>query len=252
MKRYAILMAAAVMAAAGTTWAQNAHPAATPDQAPKAAPVVVPPGGPGVTPGANQPKPAPTVVPPGGELVSPDAANAVDTEDLIKKLTGQAKDDADPEKLLDEMMEKMTASAQRLHDKDPGALTQETQRRIVMNLDSLIELVRQQQQQQQQQPGKPKPGEEKQKNDPGKPQPSNQEGGNNAAQQEAMRSGNAKEFQGNGTNMTERGKEWRNLPDRDRDLIANSAKEDALPTYKEIVQRYYQALAEVGKTGTDK
>jgi hypothetical protein len=41
--------------------------------------------------------------------------------------------------------------------------------------------------------------------------------------------------------------EWGNLPAKDRDLVSNGANEQYLPSYKEMIDRYYQALAEIGK-----
>jgi hypothetical protein len=181
--------------------------------------------------------------------INPDAAKAVDDQDLTAKLTGQQPDAQGPEKMLDEVVQRMDDSAQRLKGSDPGAVTQETQRRIVMNLDSLIELVQQQQQQQQQSSSQSKgQGQQRQQNQQGNPgQGPHQDGGNSAAQQSSIPGGGVQDAQSNGQDITERGKEWGNLPERDRDLIVNGAKEEPLPAYRDAVQRYYKALADINK-----
>ena len=119
-----------------------------------------------------------------------------------------------------------------------------------MNLDSLIQFVREQQSKPEPGQGKPDPGQKKPPQ-PGEKQPGNNEGGTDAAQESTLqRIRHA--FQSNSQDMNEKGREWGNLPGRDRDLIANSVKEASLPAYREMVDRYYQALAEIGKTTREK
>ena len=60
----------------------------------------------------------------------------MDDSDLTKKLTGETPAADGPAQKLDEVVQRMDESALRLKDQDPGAVTQETQRRIVTNLDT--------------------------------------------------------------------------------------------------------------------
>ena len=41
--------------------------------------------------------------------------------------------------------------------------------------------------------------------------------------------------------------EFGDLPARDRDLVAHGANEEYLSSYRDMIDRYYQALAELGK-----
>ena len=57
--------------------------------------------------------------------------------------------------------------------------------------------------------------------------------------------------QSNGQDIREKGQEWGNLPERDRDLVANGSKEAPLPAYLTAVQRYYKALADLNRASRD-
>ena len=111
MKNYAILLAAAVILAAGTAWAQDS--AAAPKAGAAAGPVIggneTPAKSDAKTDAKTDAKDGATAkeTPAGGDLVSPDATNALDTEDLIKKLTGQETDNAGPEKALGDMLDQI-------------------------------------------------------------------------------------------------------------------------------------------------
>jgi len=185
------------------------------------------------------------------DMVSPSAAKAVDDTDLVNKLTGAADDKQDPNEKMKEMVDRMGQSQSRLsNDKDPGAITQETQKRIITDLDVMIEYARKQQQQgkSSQKPGQQKPGDKRQQSS-GQQQGQHQEGGNQAATDSSLPRGPISAAQSNGEDMHQKGpQEWGGLPPRDRDLISNGANEQYLPSYKEMIDRYYQALAEIGKT----
>jgi hypothetical protein len=175
----------------------------------------------------------------------------VDDDELLNQLMQPgAKPDADAvAKRLHDMVNRMEDSAKRLTNKDPGEVTQETQRRIVSDLDVMIELAKQQQQQssssssQQQQPG--------QARQPGQPQGGQQgpkgEGGTTAAQRESLPGGGyADPAKGDMRNYDPA--TWGGLPPRDRDQVSHGANEEYLTSYKDMIDRYYQALAEMGKT----
>jgi hypothetical protein len=185
--------------------------------------------------------------------VSPSAAKTVDDNDLIKQLTtpgAQAKDTgANPTQELKDVLDRMVDSQTRLTDKDPGAVTQESQRRIVTDLDTVIEYVRKQQQQSQSNPKSNSRPADKRQQSQGQKQGNQQQPGNHAAQDSRLTTGNVEAPQSNGESLRQKGPaEWGNLPPKDRDLISNGVNEQYLPAYKDMIDRYYQALAEVGKT----
>jgi hypothetical protein len=184
------------------------------------------------------------------DMVSPSAAKAVDDMDLVNKLTGADNDKQSPDDKMKEMVDRMGQSQSRLsNDKDPGAITQETQKRIITDLDVMIEYARKQQQSgKSNSDSKQQPGEKRQTSS-GQQQGPHQEGGNQAATDSSLPRGPISSAQSNGEDMHQKGpQEWGGLPPRDRDLISNGANEQYLPSYKEMIDRYYQALAEIGKT----
>jgi hypothetical protein len=202
----------------------------------------------------EEPKPAPAVKSPqprAPEIVSPEAAKRVDDLDLIRELTDPGSDQPNPQKVEERvkaMLARMSDSAELLRGKkDPGDLTQETQRRIVMDLDVMIQLAQQQQQnsssnsQQPQQPGQQRqPGQQ-----PGQQQPGQQQGGSTAATDDETKPGQSAAHTGDMRNRD--AENWGGLPPRDRDEISHGANEEYLPAYRAMIDRYYQALAEMGR-----
>jgi hypothetical protein len=208
-------------------------------------------------PNAPDAKPAPATnlpaTPPAPAPINPSAAKAVDDDDLIKQLTNPNAAPKDtgpnPTQELKEVLDRMADSQTRLTGKDPGAVTQESQRRIVTDLDTVIEYVRKQEQQpQSNSKSKPQPGDKRQQSQ-GQKQGNQQQPGNHAAQDSQLTNGTVEAPQSNGESLRNKGpSEWGNLPPKDRDLISNGVNEQYLPAYKDMIDRYYQALAEVGKT----
>ncbi|HVX83854.1 MAG TPA: hypothetical protein VH253_03480 [Phycisphaerae bacterium] len=206
--------------------------------------------------GPDTPAPAPAAKPDAGPpvaptLVDPDAAKVVDDMDLLKKLTAGStaqQNDTGAAEQLQDMVTRMGESRQRLADKDPGAVTQETQRRIVVDLDALIEIARKQcnstSQSQSQSQG------QSQQRQASKNQ--SHEGGSTAARDENLRGGGAQAAESNGTDIHQKNADtWGNLPARDRDMIAHGSNEQYLPEYRQLIDRYYQALAEIGRSTRD-
>lgn len=185
------------------------------------------------------------------DLVSPEAAQKIDEEDLIKKLTGddnKAKQSAEAK--LQEVVDRMGSAGKRLQERDPGDLTQETQRRIVVDLDTLIDLAKKMQQQQQQSSGKSQGKPEKQESQGQKSgkQPGENQGGSEAAQESVLRDGSGAAQPGQ--EMREKGAEgWGNLPPRDRELVTQAQQEGFLPSYKAAIEKYYEELARLSRTG---
>ncbi len=203
--------------------------------------------GPGAPVAPSPPQKAPDGPAPGPALVDPDAARVVDDMDLLKKLTGGAADEQKNQtgaaQQLQDMVSRMGESEQRLGKSDPGTVTQETQRRIVVDLDALIEIARKQSSSkgQSKQPGQ---GQQRQQTQTGRGQ-----GGATAATSEQLRDGGYDPAASNGQDMHQKSPaEWGNLPDRDRDLLAHGSNEQYLPAYKALIDRYYQALAEMGRS----
>jgi len=155
---------------------------------------------------------------------------------------------------LQQALSHMQASAQLLAQDDPGKITQDHQQKVVQGLDELIALARQQQQSSSSSSGqsKPQPGQKLQKNQPGSAAQGSKHGeqGTTAAQQSSLPGGSPDAAQPN--NIHEKAEEWGNLPPRERDLIVHGSKEHALPSYQDLVNKYYQALAELGRSDQEK
>ncbi len=94
--------------------------------------------------------------PSSADPADPSAAKTLDDADLVKKLTNSGPDaksgGQDPAAVLQQMLDRMGQSQARLADKDVSILTQETQRRIITDLDVAIEYARKKQQQSQSKP----------------------------------------------------------------------------------------------------
>ena len=97
-----------------------------------------------------------------------------------------------------------------------------------------------------------KPGEQKQETQTEKTEQQQQENGNQAAQKSEMRGGNSATPGSNLQDMHEGRLGWGDLPAKDREAVANGAKEKFLPEYKEMIERYYEALAELGKSAKER
>jgi hypothetical protein len=249
-----ILAAATALSARGQSLLDQqlgpapATPAADkPADTPKPAPAATPP------PKADSPAPSTAAPGPrvgGTDIISPDAVKKVDDQDLIHKLTqtGDAAQQDGVKEQLAEMLSRMSQSEKRLTDKDPGPVTQETQRRIVADLDTLIELARQQQQSSSSQSNSKdqQKGQERsysQGQNPGQ----NQQGGSTAATESTLPRGASATPDGNPDIRSRGAAEFGDLPARDRDLVAHGANEEYLSSYRDMIDRYYQALAELGK-----
>ncbi len=235
-----------------TTPSAPTSPAAQPEATPAASkdtpPVPQPdaPKDPAAQSGATSAPPLPPVG--GSDIVSPDAVKKVDDADLINKLTRTEDAPQGPPiaQQMSDMIDRMGESEKRLTGKDAGDVTQETQRRILTDLDVLIEYARQQQQQ-----GGPS-------KDPSKSQQQGQQrtysqgqqnqGGTQAANSSFLPGGNAATPSLNDDIHSRGPNEWGGLRPRERDLISHGANEEYLSAYRDMIDRYYQALAELGKS----
>jgi hypothetical protein len=152
--------------------------------------------------------------------------------------------------------DRMGRSRQRLAlDNDPGKVTQDIQKRIVLDLDNLIKLA----QQQQQQGGKPQPGQGQPGQKPGQPQPG-QEGQQNAKGEQGQQPGqpetggeqaaNDSSMPGQGGSqqdlsreLTEKLTEWGGITQRDRGAVMEGKGETTAEKYQKYVEDYYRELA---------
>ena len=205
------------------------------------------PGNPPATlpgPAAKPDRPQPGAT----DLVSSGAAKKVDDDELLNQLLqpGAKPDPSDVAKRLHTMVERMQQTAQLLTDKDPGEVTQETQRRIVADLDVMIELARQQQQSNSSSsPSQPQDGQPR---IPGPPQGGQTgEGGTVAATHDPLTRGGYSDPV-TGDMRSHDPANWAQLPPRDRSEVSLGANEKYLTSYRDLIDRYYQALAEMGRS----
>jgi hypothetical protein len=180
------------------------------------------------------------------DITSPDAVKRVDDADLINKLTktDDAKANANEVAVkMKDMLDRMGQSENRLTQKDAGEDTQETQRRILTDLDVLIEYARLQQQSGQGQSQQQQQGQGRQYSQGnGKSQ-----GGSTAAGSSFLPQNNQDPARPGEDIRSKGSQEWGTLRPRERDLISHGANEEYLSSYKDMIERYYQALAELGK-----
>jgi len=262
MKKISAMLAATLIAAAlaGTASAQSLL-----DQQLGGEKAALPAGvspTPATNPADPKPEAKPDVKPAnGGDISSPDAVKKIDDEDLTNKLL-HPDEKPDPDKFKQQMkeaLERMDQVENLLTDKkDPGALTQETERRIIVDLDAMIEMAKQMN------PppgnGKPQPGDDdpdsgqKKKpssgNQAGQPMPGQQNTGGNTAALKDQLPGNNQAAADPLQDIHEKASGWGGLRPQERDLISHGAREDYVNSYRDLINRYYNALGELGKTRT--
>ncbi len=224
-----------------------APPPAAP--APTDSPKTLPPAADSAGPPADHATdPKPAAAPGGADIISPDAVRTIDDQDLINKLTNPKQGQPPQQKPaqdMQSMLDRMGQSAKLLDNKDPGNVTQETQRRILVDLDELIAIAQQQQQSSGSSQGPPQPGQQRQSS---QAQGGMGQGGSQAATDaHPETSGDSDAAAGDMRNHDPAS--WGALPPRDRDAISHGANEEYLSAYRDLIDRYYQALAELGKSG---
>jgi len=183
------------------------------------------------------------------DIINPDAAKQLDDQDLLNKLTGQTENTTgdSPTSKMNQIAERMDQSETRLtEEKDTGLTTQEVQSRIIIDLDAMIEILKKQQhssKSQSQSP--PKEGDQRQQS---QQQQQAQQPGSQSAQESQLRGDGITQPTTSGTELREDRAQWAELPPKDRDLVANGTKEKFLPEYADMIKRYYEALADLGKS----
>lgn len=178
-------------------------------------------------------------------------AEDVDQKELDDLLLGDNKTQEKIEKDFKLVGTRMGRSRQRLAlSSDPGKVTQEIQKRILIDLDGLIDEARKNAQQQQQQAsssssqqGKPDPNQGKQPDNQGKneqasaPSKGDPENVNNNSAGAGSKPHDLRELQ-------EAASEWGALSKRERDAVIESKGEAIVDQYKKLIEDYYRALSD--------
>jgi hypothetical protein len=148
--------------------------------------------------------------------------------------------------------DRMARSRQRLAlNDDPGKITQEIQKRIMIDLDNMIKLAQAQQAQMKPGQGQPKPGQGQPQPQPGQQrgqqqvaqQPGQQRGGTTPAGQSTLNQGNTPQVDLS-QEIKEAAREWGQLHPRLREAILEGSSEKMNPKYQKLVEDYYKTLSE--------
>jgi hypothetical protein len=181
------------------------------------------------------------------------SGEAIDDRELTENLL-QGDGSPNPDAMKNDVSQvgdRMAQSHQRLAlDRDPGAVTQEIQSRILKNLDALIDMARVQEAESKQgQGGQPKPSAAQ----PGDAQNGAQAHNNNPNGQLARNNGHTPAAQSvpghdvdtSGTptaDITQSLKEWGGLSPRQRAAVIEAASEKPVQKFKQFIDEYYQAV----------
>jgi len=180
--------------------------------------------------------------------VPPDAKTEIQDQDLTRRLKDAALE-KQAESTLARALRLMNLSRDQLGNQfDPGPTTQEVQKQIINALDEAMKHARAGLS------GRPTsapstPGDRRQK---GK-RAQNQQKTADAEQPKPKAAGdpqNAKAGKGSahtgtiGGDLRETGRQWGNLPPRDREEVVQGLTEEILLKYRRLIEKYYRALAE--------
>jgi len=175
----------------------------------------------------------------------------VENQELENQLLNQKPNEDDTAKDVKLTGDRMARSRQRLAlNNDPGKITQEIQKRIVIDLDQLIENARAQQAQLK--PGsQPRPAQRGTQPQPGQGQQGqqrlangqHQEQGTTAAQQSVLTPGGSPQVDIN-QDIKEGLQEWGKLHPRDRQAVTEQSTEKVNPKYQKLVEDYFKTLSE--------
>ena len=173
----------------------------------------------------------------------------IENQEIDQDLLGGDPQAQKETKQLNRVGDRMARSRQRLAlDGDPGKVTQEIQKRIVVDISDMIKQAQQQQANSQPKPGQksgePKPGEQ-----PGQQKPGNQSQPNNAqtaAQQSTVNGGGSREAQ-LAAKINETNKEWGNISPRLRQAVIEGSNESIPAKYQKLVEDYYRGVSTGGK-----
>ena len=181
------------------------------------------------------------------------AADGMDDE-LVRKLLNRAAGQGENEEVVQRIMRLMEASRLRLGGRfDPGDQTQKIQKRILEEMDEAIKRSRQSRSRSQQQKqqrasrsgvqrrrGQRRNGQQQKKDQQGKGQQTG--AGKDAAEDEQASKGQAQSGE-KGKRAAVTARSWGNLPPRDREAVLQGIKDDVLPKFRALIDRYYKALS---------
>jgi hypothetical protein len=177
--------------------------------------------------------------------------DAVDDQELIKGLLDDNLQEDTVNKSMKLTGDRMARSRQRLAlNNDPGKVTQEIQKRIVMDMDEMIKLAQKQQMQMQQQrqrqpgdkPGQPQPGQGEGQQQAGQQGQQNNKGGLNPAQDSTLTQGNDPQVDVS-RDLKEKMAEWGGISKRDRQAVMEGANEKVFRKYEKFIDDYYREVA---------
>ena len=179
----------------------------------------------------------------------PAAQTSEDTsaEDLAKRLLdGPAADEAGD--LMSRILKSMDDVQRRLYRRfDPGPETRAVQVRIVQGLDDAIKLALQQRSKSSS--AASGSGDQRRMPDPPKRKQADTgraEGRDTPEDQAARPAGDADAPEGRRSGaFKESRRGWGHLPPREREEIIQGIAEDVVESYRELIDRYYRALAEI-------
>ncbi|MCY2954536.1 MAG: hypothetical protein NTU53_21610 [Planctomycetota bacterium] len=180
-----------------------------------------------------------------------EASNAqIENQELDEWLRGAKSSDDQAANDVKMAGQRMARSRQRLAlDNDPGKTTQKIQERIVMNLDNLIQLARQQQAQAKPGSGKGQPQQAM------KPQNNGAQEKGESQPNQSTTPANSEKLSAGGNNTADTSKdiretasEWGHLTPRDRQAVIEGTHETVIAKYKKITDDYYEAM---GKKGSE-
>jgi len=165
---------------------------------------------------------------------------------------------------------KMRDVQSRMTRTDTGRETQQVQKQILADLDSLIQAARRQQQRQrqqqqnsQQQP-QPNPQQSPQQQPSDQQKPSDQQqpsestqpspdGKRTDGQEQATQTSQAKAVASQAAQRKVILQQvWGHLPERLRERVLNMKDDKYLPKYEDLIRKYFEALAEKGNTGSER
>jgi hypothetical protein len=185
------------------------------------------------------------------EEASGDAVNDQELEHALLNDSGQP-DANQMQKDVGLVGQRMGRSRQRLAiEKDSGTTTQTIQKRILDNLDTLIEMARAEQAEMHPEPGKKNQQQASQSNPVVSTTPGNTSKGNKQSQSNKSGAtpasvsvaGHDVDTTGSPTtDITQTLKEWGGLSPRKRQAVTEAASEKPIEKFKDYIDEYYQAL----------
>ncbi len=161
--------------------------------------------------------------------------DAVDRDEEMRELLGEQGSSA-----VDRLKGRMDQSAQRLRaDNDPGAQTQEIQRRILSDIDDLIDAINRH-------PPRPNNNKSGNSNDPKDPTKGPQSTGQNQPAPNSEKPKPSAQNTNPSPELQERSQAFMQIAPRAVPAVIEGATEQISPKYRNLVEAYYKAIAAAG------